>query len=257
MTSRGRTGRLAVTLLAFSALFYAAEAAELTVGWAAANDDATAGYDLEVLDQEGTLLFTLNAGEGTRVVVTGLADGVVYTFRVRPYDEQGNRARKPSSVLVTSPKPRVDSVTGMTLVEGSPARMEVRGANFLPGARVLSRREGVRVLSQQVVSHDLLFMEVLASPGAGLVPADLLVVNPVRKTEDYVRTHPEVLDLDSSGAIDEIDQELVQAAFGRRAGEAGYQAALDPNGDGVIDGEDLALIKALTGREVFARGGGP
>lgn len=82
MTSRGRTGRLAVTLLAFSALFYAAEAAELTVGWAAANDDATAGYDLEVLDQEGTLLFTLNAGEGTRVVVTGLADGVVYTFRV-------------------------------------------------------------------------------------------------------------------------------------------------------------------------------
>lgn len=254
---RGISRLVAVLGLAWLAIPGTAPAAELALGWQAAPDEATAGYDLEVLDLSGALLFTLDAGNQTRVTVAGLADGVTYTFRVRPYDERGVRAGKPSSELVTSPRPRVDAVEGAILVEGVPALLQVRGANFLPGARVVSLREGVKIGAQQVHRHDLLVVEMAAALGTVVLPEDLLVVNPVRKTEDYLRIHAAVLDLDASGLIDEKDQDLVRGAFGVRAGQTEYSGALDPNGDGVIDGEDLALVKAMTGREVYARKGGP
>jgi len=109
----GRTPRAALGLVLGVLVALAAapaDAADLTVAWKANDDEVTAGYDVEVLDLEGELLQTLDAGDATRLVITDLADGTVYRVRVAPTTSGATARRTPSRDLVTYPAPRVDEV---------------------------------------------------------------------------------------------------------------------------------------------------
>ena len=79
--------------------------------------------------------------------------------------------------------------------------------------------------------------------------SDLLVVNPVRKGPSYLAAHPELFDIDGSGTIDPWDVASIEAAFGRTAADSDYLRLLDPNGDGVIDGEDRSHARTALRKE--------
>ncbi len=244
----GRMPRVALGLL-LGALFMlgaaAACAADLTVAWDASDDEVTAGYDVEVLDLEGTVLQTLDAADATRLVITGLADGTVYRVRIRPYDQWGNRARTPSRDLVTYPSPRVDEVLAAP-APGSRGEAVLRGVNVAPGARLVPVRAGLRTGAVRVLAHDRVAVDVALLSGARpLAPGDLLVVNPVRRTEDYLKVHRELLDVDGSGSADPADALTVRAAAGRKTGAPDFDPALDLNGDGALDDADAVLIETL------------
>lgn len=220
-------------------------AADLTVAWKASDDEVTAGYDVEVLDLEGEVLQTLDAGDATRLVIPGLADGTVYRVRVRPYDKWGHRAREASRDLVTYPAPRVDTVVAAP-EPGQRGEAVLRGVNVAPGARVVPIRAGLRTGAVRVLAHDRVAVEVTLARGARpLAPGDLLVVNPVRRTEEYLNVHRELLDVDGSGGADLTDAQSIRRAAGPKAGEAGFDPALDLNGDGAIDEADAAMIEAI------------
>jgi hypothetical protein len=220
-------------------------AADLTVAWKASDDEVTAGYDVEVLDLEGEVLQTLDAGDATRLVIPGLADGTVYRVRVRPYDQWGHRAREASRDLVTYPAPRVDAVVAAP-EPGQRGEAVLRGVNVAPGARVVPVRAGLRTGAVRVLAHDRVAVEVSLARGARpLAPGDLLVVNPVRRTEEYLNVHRELLDVDGSGGADLADAQSIRQAAGPKAGEAGFDPALDLNGDGAIDEADAVMIEAI------------
>lgn len=278
-TSHARFGRASIvrtiaTLAAGAALLLAgasaASAAELTVAWRPTNDDVTGGYDVEVLDDGGRVIQTIDARSATTAVVSGLADGTTYRFRVRPYDQWGNRAEQPSADIATMPAPRVDMLSRWEPA-GATATAELLGANFAPGARLIAKRAGLVVTSTTVIDPGKLTAEVSNPGGVSPVASDFLVVNPVRRADAFLAAHPELLDVNQDGAVDEADADAVAAAFGAPAtssrgrsqsrsapgtgtmdaasstGTTGVVATrpeLDVNGDGMVDGEDLAAIRA-------------
>ncbi len=247
----GTHRRLSITLLAVAVLAAAvtspAMAGEIVLAWAASSDEVTVGYDVEVLDPFDQVLDVIDAGAATSVTVRDLVDDTRYRFRIRPYDATGRRAREASRPIETFPAPRIDALDGAP-APGATAVATLRGANFDPEARVVSRRSAVRVVDAVVENTGLARVTLTwDGTGASPSPADLTVVNPVRKAEPYFRAHPEVLDVDGSGTIDEDDLRQVRAAFGAGRGEPQYEARLDVNGDGVIGGEDVAPIRAWLG----------
>ncbi len=222
-------------------------AGELVLAWGEPTDALTAGFEVEVLDGEGRMVQVLDVGLASRAVITGLADGQRYSFRLRPYDSFGNAARRASQPLVSYPAPRIDEVEG-DLRPGRGSLLSVRGANFDDGAWVLARRPGLEVLETTVIRHDLAVVEVRVSDSVPLTPDDLLVVNPAPKAPVYATAHPEVLDLDGSGSLDEGDLALLEQLFGVGRDDPAYRAVWDPTGDGVIDGEDAAWLREAISR---------
>ncbi|RMG47651.1 MAG: hypothetical protein D6718_03005 [Acidobacteria bacterium] len=222
----------------------AAMAGELALEWPPSGDELTAGYDVELLDEDGTILRTFDAGRATTVRLRGLADGRRYGVRVRPYDIWGNRAREATRTLVTMPEPRIEALEGR-LEPGRWVLVTLRGSNFDDGAVVLSRRAGLTAGDVTVIDSERLLVELRAEPGVPAPgPGDLLVVNPVRRAPSYLAARPELLDVDRSGRVDAADLEAVLEAFGTVREDPDYRPQLDPNGDGVIDGEDAGLIRA-------------
>ena len=219
----------------------------LRIAWGDVPGSLLAGYDVELLDAEGNIVRVLDVGRERTALLTALEDGREYRVRVRPYDRFGNRARHPSAELVTLPAPEVREVEG-TVTPGRASWLAVRGANFADGAEVRVRRTGVRVLEAAVISHDLINLQVVSADQVTLEPADIVVVNPVPKAEDYLRAYPEVLDLDGSGKVDPGDLAPVESFFGVTRGDPRYRLRWDPNGDGVIDGEDRALLEERLSR---------
>ena len=255
MNSNRAIHQTAVAALLALAAPAGATAGDLRLAWAPSNDEATVGYEVEVLDPFDQVLEVIDAGPATSATIEGLDDNVRYRFRIRPYDVEGTRAREASAAIETYPAPRLDALEGAP-GPGLQARATLVGANFDPGARVVSRRTAVRVLGAEIESPErarvTLYWNGTGTPPG---PADLTVVNPVRKAEPYFGAHPEVLDVDASGTVDGADLQRVRAAFGARRGEPGWDARLDVNGDGVIGGEDVAPIRAHLGRP--AEGGVP
>ncbi len=219
-------------------------AADLTLTWRANDDDATAGYLVEVRDPHGALLRSVDARDKTRLVLRDLDDNQLMFIAVRPYDVGGNQARKASDPLVTFANPRVDRLDGSVEL-GRRFKLTLYGANFADEARVASKRPGVVVTSTTVLRPDAAIIEVsLRSDRAQpLSASDFTVANPVRRAAEYLEAHPELLDVDGSGTVDAADLARVDAAFGTRTVDAGSDAQLDLNADGVIDAEDAAQVR--------------
>ncbi len=251
MKHQGRYSSIGVALAFVLFALAPSMAGDLTLAWGESDDAVTAGYEVEVLDSKGSLLEVLDVGEATRVVVTQLDDGELYRFRVRPYDEWGNLASDTSSEIETLPSPRIDAITG-EVDPGRGGRLSIEGANFADGAWAVSRVDGLVVDDMVVIRHDLAIVTLRSTKGSevtAISPEELLIVNPVRKAEAYLRSHPELLDLDGSGEVDEVDLGILESLFGVSRGDALFRPELDPTGDGVIDGEDHAMVRALLVRE--------
>lgn len=222
----------------------AARAGELTISWPGTHDDVTAGYEVEVLSADGRVERTVDAGAATRLTVAGLSDGEVRRFRVRPYDRWGNRAKDASAELASLPAPRVDALE-QWVSDGTTGQGVLVGANFGDKARAISRQAGFVVASTAPAGAGRLAVTVRLKSGAGVpLATDFAVINPVRRSAEFIKANPQLLDVDASGAVDEKDLSAVTAAFGAQAGKAGYRTELDVDGDGVIDGEDAAPIRA-------------
>lgn len=256
--NRGTHSRAALrsTLLALalsSTLATVAVAGELTVTWRGNDDDATAGYSVEVRGDDGRLVQTIDAGEKTRLVLKDLPDNTPLSIAIRPYDQAGNPAREASRPIVTLAEPRIDAVEGEQAGQGR-FKLMLLGANFADGAQAHSRRGRVQVLSTTVLRPDAAIVDVAIVGGASrpLTARDLTIANPVRRAAEYLDAHPELFDIDRSGTVDEADLQAIDGAFGLMPRAGSLDAALDLNRDGVIDGEDAAPLRRHLLRQTAA-----
>jgi hypothetical protein len=214
---------------------------QMPLAWGEPTDELTAGFEVEVLDEGGETLQVLDAGPATQLRIPGLEDGRTYRFRLRPYDLWGHESREPGREVVSMASPRVVEIDEQP-EPGDETLVSLRGANFMDGARVVPKRDGVRFGAATVVRHDLIVVPVLVDQAAPLELDDLLVVNPSAKAVEYFQAHPEAADVDGSGTVDARDAEYLRELFGVTPADPRYTPAVDPNGDGVVDGIDVDII---------------
>jgi hypothetical protein len=232
-----------------------AAAGELTLTWPTAEDDLTVGYRVYVGVEPGVYERSVDAAEEARVTIRDLADDVEHYFAVKAYDAEGKESPSYSPEVASLPSPRIDAIEPAALESGSAAFVALRGANFSSDVqvRVLDERLSLRSAAAVGPGQVVLYLEARPAPegeaseSIALDPAGFLLVNPGRKADEYFEAHPEVVDLDWSGWVDESDLDRVRVALGTRAGEDGYRVEADVDGDGVVALADLARLTARLG----------
>jgi hypothetical protein len=237
---------LLMTLLALLGL--PAAAGELTLSWPEMDDDLTVGYNVYVGTAPGSYGRVEDAGEATRLTVTDLQDEQVYYFAVKAYDARGQESPEFSPEVVSLPRPRIESIDPPALMTGEATYVTLRGANFDPEiqVRVLDGRLSLRSAVSAGAGTVTLLLEASPSDEAeesiALEASAFTLINPGRKAPEFFEVHPETVDLDGSGWVDDSDLEAIRRAYGSRAGDETYRSATDLNGDGRVDGADLDRV---------------
>jgi len=211
----------------------------------------------------------------TSTTLSGLTDCQSYYVAVKAFNSAGESPQYSNQVSGWS-QPQVQAVPTVQTAQGNQFTLNIDGNNFDPAASVvfdtsslpqglggsdLVRFESVSVISCNQVQM-LVTVETLArgfrAMEVGSFPIDVEVLNPgnVRGVDTFVLDvsyDPERSDVNRSDQAtqDRVDgQDLTWLAFahGTVEGDSRFNPDADLNGDGMVDGIDLAQLAPDFGR---------
>jgi hypothetical protein len=216
-----------------------------------------------------------DVGQRTRVAIAGLDDCRTWYLAVRAYAANGALSDF-SEEVAGWPRPEARGVYPRTVRQGEDVVLEIRGANFKAGAEVSLQvspdptdsdgKPLARFGPVSVVSCTRLELSIDLEPAArgframpvGPVSLAVEVVNPDSVFGSGVATFdvaldPARLDINRSTVttrdrVDGADLAWLAFAYGTLDGESRYNPDADLDGNGVVDGDDLALLAAGFGR---------
>ena len=217
----------------------------------------------------------MTVGNVNVATVTGLADCAEYFLAIKAFNFGGESAEFSEEISGWA-RPQVDAYGPAIATQGSQFTLDLSGANFDVGATLaldvtpypvdvagnpLIRLESVNVLSCNQIQA-LVTVEPLARGFRAMEVGDLSlnfeIVNPdsvfgLGAAVLEILFNPSRLDINRSDATttDRVDgKDLVWLAYahGSVEGQALYNPDADLNGDGWVDGDDLAYLAADFGR---------
>jgi hypothetical protein len=199
----------------------------------------------------------------TSAVLTNLADCQTWYVAVKAYNSAGESSQF-SNELSGWPRPSVTAASPASILQGAQATIEITGANFQAGAAVEIDNIGVSPASVRVLSCNRMQLLATIEPTAENVRAaevgrfTVSVVNPdsvfgSRSEAFEVAINPARFDINKTddatrGRIDGKDTVWLARLFGSREGTSSYDPDSDFDGDGWVDGVDLAHIASNLGR---------
>ncbi len=251
-------------LLLVAALFAAATPA--AAGSMALSWDATqgaTGYHVYYGTQSGTYLPTFVTTSSATTTISGLQDCATYFVAVKAFNASGESLTF-SNELSGWSRPAVTSATPTTAMQGDQIVMDVMGSNFQSGAIVDLGNPHVFLNSVQVLSCNHIQLLATVEPTARTIrPAhigrlDLTVSNSdsvfgMKSQAFEVLINPARFDVNQSDAmtrnrIDGKDTVYLSRQFGQSDSDPNYDADDDFDGDGWVDGQDLAYIASNLGK---------
>jgi len=156
--------------------------------------------------------------------------------------------------VTAAPSPTIgnaveQATASMYILRSGSHTIEIAGTNFLFGATV-DLGAGITVGSTTVSGSTSIVADITVSSNASLGGRTVSVTNPDGRAASLVSGLEVIKTTDISGdcRIDSIDLNLIARAYNSLSGDAGYNAAADLNGDGAIDGEDLARWEGYFGQ---------
>ena len=258
--------RTLIVAVAVAFSFGAASAGTIKLAW-----DPTpgaSGYQIYYGTSPGNYSNVVDVGNTTQTTLTGIADCVDYYVAAKAYNGSGESAQF-SSELAGWAAPRVTSNATLNATQGDQFTLDVTGFNFRSGAQLqvdtsdIPTDQGgtplVRVDNPSILDCNNAQALVTVEPTAGgramevgTFDFDVSVTNPsgvlgVRNTNlvvayDVVRTDLNRSDTMTADRIDGKDLAWLAFAHGAAEGDARWNADADLNGDGFVDGLDLALL---------------
>jgi hypothetical protein len=226
------------------------------------------GYRVHYGTTPGVYGQTLDVGPSPRATLRGLTDCTTWYVAVTAFNHHGESGL--SSEVSGWPRPEVGSVEPSVTQQGSRFTLNVHGSNFAPGAHLLLRSGTipvdiaghplVRVESSRVVScrqvEASIAVEALARGSRAMEVGTFSVVYEVRNPDETFGVGSrsfEVLfdssrwdinrsDSETRDRIDGADLSWLSFSYGSNEGDPFYDPDADLNGDGMVDGEDLAFL---------------
>jgi hypothetical protein len=221
------------------------------------------GYRVYYDTRSGSYRRSLDVGNSTRATVPSLTDCTPWYLAVKAYNSAGESAEY-SNEVVGWPRPEVTAPDPAAEIQGARFTLDIRGSNFQSGARVEIDSPHVFVDSAAVRSCAQIQVAASIEPtSAGVRPAEIgrykiTIVNPddvfgERSQAFEVRVNPARFDLDrrdgpSKGRLDGRDAIWLSHLFASREGDNRYQPDSDFDGNGWVDGEDLAYLASNLGK---------
>jgi uncharacterized repeat protein (TIGR01451 family) len=208
-------------------------------------------------------LGALNAGgSGTVELVVLVSSGAAGTtlnggsFAIDSDQTSPVSGAPASTTVTTAPSPTISDAmeqgtTSMFILQSGRHDIVVTGTNFVNIA-TLDLGSGITINSTTVNGSTQIIADITVAANATLGGRTVTVTNPGGGTANYV-AGLEVIkttDVNRDCRIDSYDLNLIAHAYGSAAGDANYDAAADLNGDGVVDGDDIARWVAYFGQSL-------
>jgi uncharacterized repeat protein (TIGR01451 family) len=195
----------------------------------------------------------LSAGDSgmVQVVVRVLSAAVGTTISNGNYQIDSNETSPVSgaaaiTAVISAPAPTISNAveqgTASTYVLQSGVHtVVVTGTNFLNGA-TLELGAGITVNSASVPGSTQIVADITVAANASLGGRTVSVTNPDGRVASRISGLIVIKTTDANRDcnIDSLDLNLIARAYGASTGSANYDAAADLDGDGTVDGDDLA-----------------
>jgi len=253
--------RCVLSCIALSLAVLPAQAGSVHLKWDPVS--GANGYRIYYGQSSGQYTDSLDVGNTTSAAINGLADCTEWHLAIKAYNSVGESPSF-SNEITGWARPEVTGPSPTSEIQGAQFTLDISGKNFQPGADVEVDNPNVFFDSPTVVSCNQIQVAATIEPTAdGVRPAEIgkfkvTVVNPddvygEKAAAFEVKVAPERFDLDrrdgpSKERLDGRDTVWLSMLFGSREGDSLYHPDSDFNGDGWVDGEDLAYLASNLGR---------
>jgi hypothetical protein len=236
--------------------------------------DGASGYRVYYGLSSGNYTNSVDVGNATSATLDGFADCTTYYLAVKAYNAAGESALFSNEISGWA-RPEISSYGPSMVGQGDQATLTITGANFGSGAELiydesfipadivgnpLIRFENVSVLScnqmQAIVTVEPTSRGVRAME-LGDFQIDFSVRNPdsifgsrnisLEITFDQFRSDINRSDSTTSDRVDGKDLVWLAYAYGSSEGEPYFNPDADLDGDGLVDGVDLAYLATSFG----------
>lgn len=254
---------IGTTLVAVAALCAAASSAAAgTISLAWDPVSGATGYRVYYGTSTGNYSSSITTGTAS-ATISGLQDCSPYFVAVKAYNAAGESAQF-SNELTGWSRPVVTSATPASAIQGDQIVMDIMGSNFQPGAVVDLGNPQVILTSISVLScSHVQLLATIEPTGPSVRPAqigklDVVVSNPddvfgLRSQGFEVLVNQYRFDINrtdstTTNRIDGKDTVFLSRNFAISEADPNYNPDDDFDGNGWIDGADLAYIASNLGR---------
>jgi hypothetical protein len=244
-----------------AALAGSAHAGTLGISWNAA--PGATGYKVYYGTQSGVYTSSIDVKNVTSTSISTLSDCTPWFLAVKAYNYAGESPDF-SQEVTSWPRPSVTSASPRTVLQGDQVVVTITGNNFQTGSGVTIDNPNVHLSSISMTScTSAQALVTIDPPGPGMRAAeigqfDLTVTNPQSlagsKLQYFeVAVDPSRFDVNQSeeataGRLDGMDTVWLSRLFGNDETDALWDPDFDFDGDGWIDGSDLAYLASNLGK---------
>lgn len=236
-------------------------AGTLGLRWNAAA--GAAGYKVYYGSAPGAYTTSIDVRNVLSTSITGLSDCAPTYLAVKAYNFSGESVTF-SQEVASYPRPVINSATPDAALQGAQSVITLAGTNFEPGSTVTIDNPDVHIDSASMTSCTSASVLLTVEPTAANVrPAEVgrftvSVTNPhavtgSKDSEFEVVVNPARYDVNQSdpstaGRLDGMDTVWLSRLFGAQESGSLYDPDFDFDGDGWIDGSDLAYLSGNLGK---------
>jgi hypothetical protein len=263
-TWKGRIGRwifgaiITLALVLFPASLFAGT---IKLNWDPVSDPDLAGYKVYYGTSPGLYTQTAVIGSQAAAELTNLQDCRVYYLAVKAVDSNGNESVSFSNEISGLAAPVLTSVTQASAKQATAnLNVTISGTNFDTQARP-DFGPDILVNSYSTTSCNQMAANITITAAARVnqapgLPRLLTIINQggPRGSKSGVFTvqfNERRADIDASGRVIGRDFLYWRNAFPTVLGDPTYNVDADMNGDGQVDGADLALLALWHGTTFF------
>jgi hypothetical protein len=256
------------------ALLFAAPAlaGEICMEWEAV--EGASGYRIYYGLSAGNYSNSVDVGNVTDVDLEGFNDCTTYHLAVKAYNAAGESLQFSNEISGWS-RPEISAYGPSVIAQGGQVTLNISGSNFRSGAELLYdqadipvdaegtplvRFENISVLSCSQVQA-LMTVEPTTRGVRAMEIGDFLLDFSIRNPDTIFGSRPVSLEITFESARSDINRSDVTTtdrvdgkdlvwlayAFGSNEGEPYYNPDADLNGDGLVDGIDLAYLAGSFG----------